>query len=438
MAEQKSRSRSAATTESGDWQVLIPMDSCEFVGYDTTTTQVRIARYRKQIQKNKEVVYQLVFDKTPFYAESGGQVGDTGLIETANERLQILDTQSENKLPVHLVAELPEDLTAEFTAVVNLEKREATKANHSATHLLQEAMRKVLGTHIEQKGSFVSPERLRFDFSHFQKVTDEEIAAIEALVNAKVRKAIPLNEHRNTPMAEAKELGALMFFGEKYGDAVRVIQFGTSIELCGGTHVENTANIGSIKIVGESAIAAGIRRIEAISAANADAFIADQLAELKAIKATIRNPQDPIKQLESILADNQKMAKEIEKLLKEKSAILGEKLLANVQEIAGIKVVAAVVTLESAQQAKDLAFMLRQKTGGVVILAANIDDKANITVAIDEELLKARGLNAGQIVREAAKEVDGGGGGQAAFATAGGKNPANLDKALAKALTFIK
>ena len=438
MEKQKARSRDAAATESADWQIIRESESTSFIGYDHTEAMVRIMRYRKQTQKKKEY-YQLVFDQTPFYAESGGQVGDTGYIEYNGQRLEIFDTQKENNLPVHLVAKLPAELDVAFRAVVNAERRQATRANHSATHLLQEALREVLGTHIEQKGSYVSPERLRFDFSHFQKMTDEEIARAEQLVNAKIRQAIALDEHRNLPIDEAKQMGALMFFGEKYGDHVRVIRFDSSIELCGGTHVSNTAQIGSVKIVSETAIAAGIRRIEAITAETADQWSQEHIAELKQIKALLKSPKDTVAQVENLLAENQKLQKELEQMKRQQALALAKDLEALIEENNGIRILAREIALESAQQAKDLAFALKAKFDNLyLVLGANINGKANLTIAISDKLADERKLDAGKIVREAAKEVQGGGGGQAVFATAGGKLPERMQHAIDKALSFVK
>ncbi len=434
MEAQKNRSRDAAVKESGDWETLIEQDATEFVGYDHTTAQVQIARYRKVKEKNKEV-YQLVFNQTPFYGESGGQVGDTGFIETNGEKTYIIDTQKENNLPVHIVKKLPTDFSAEFTAVVDTNKRAATMANHSATHLLQEALQQIVGTHIEQKGSYVSDDRLRFDFSHFQKLTDEEIAKVEAYVNERIRKAIPLQEERSVSMEKAQEMGALMFFGEKYGDSVRVIKFNNSVELCGGTHVTNTANIGAFKIVSEGAIAAGIRRIEALTADNAQDFINSEMGTLKNMKLLLRNPKDPVKHIENILDENQKLQKEIEKLKKELAKGLSSELANEAKEINGINVIAKVLELDSPQDAKDLAYQLKQKVDNLLFVAgANINGKASLTIAVSDNLTKEKGLNASQIVREAAKEIQGGGGGQPVFATAGGKKPENIQLAVDKAV----
>lgn len=437
MQAQKNRSRDAATKESGDWQTIFSQDSTQFVGYDNTSATIKIARYR-EVKEKKNTLYQLVFDQTPFYGESGGQVGDTGYIEANGKKTYIIDTQKENNLAVHIVKELPEDLGATFTAEVNTEKRQATMANHSATHLLQEALQEILGSHIEQKGSYVSQDRLRFDFSHFQKLSDQEITDIEAYVNSKIRAAIPLDEKRSVSMNEAQDLGALMFFGEKYGDSVRVIKFGNSVELCGGTHVNNTANIGAFKIVTETAIAAGIRRIEALTADNAQAYINTELSSLKDIKLILKNPKKPVEQVESLLSDNQKLQKEIEKLKKEIAKAQSAELLAEVRTENGINIIAKELSIDSPQEAKDLAYILKQKMDDLfIVFGAKINGKASLTIAASDSLVQNKNINAGKLVREAAKEIQGGGGGQASFATAGGKKPESIQQAINKAVELV-
>lgn len=434
---QKVRSRSAATVETGDWVVIEETDSEPFLGYDTTTAPVKITRYRQVSTKGKSL-YHLVFDQTPFYGESGGQLGDSGVLEANGNNITIIDTVKENNLIIHLSETLPSDLKTVFTAKVDHDKRQATANNHTATHLLHLALRKVLGSHVEQKGSLVSSENLRFDFSHFQKMTETEIRETERIVNQLIRENSPLEDHRNIPIAEAQKAGAMALFGEKYGETVRMVKFGTSIELCGGTHVSATGNIGAFKIVSESAIAAGVRRIEAITAHKVEEYLYQQLDQLSAISNLLKNPQDLRKNIEQVLIEKTSLEKKVEAFEKERLKDIKNELLNKVETINGIRVIALQVGSDLATHIKDLAFMMREgQTSLVVILGAEIDGKASLAVMVSDDLVQTKKLHAGNMVKEAAKEVDGGGGGQAFLATAGGKNPANLSKAIQKAKSFI-
>jgi alanyl-tRNA synthetase len=438
MEIQKNRSRAAAVVDTEDWISLNGIETSEFVGYDTTQSDIVITRYRKVTAKNK-VNFQLVFDKTPFYGESGGQVGDTGWIESANERVEILNTVRENNLIIHIADKLPEKLTGNFLAIVDIGKRSQTQNNHSATHLLQKALRDVLGLHIEQKGSLVSPDYLRFDFSHFQKMTPEEIQEVEILVNAKIRENIPLDEKRHYPIEDAKKLGARMLFGEKYGENVRVIRFGDSIELCGGTHVKATGNIGFFKIVSEGAIAAGIRRVEAITGPKVEEYIAQQNNTLKKVSELLKNPADVVKGLESLIENNNALQKQLEIMQKEQNLQLAKILITKIQKIGEVNFIAEKVISDSAQNLKDLAYLVKNDISNLVlVLASEVDGKVSLAVMVSENLVKEKNLNAGAMIREIAKEVEGSGGGQPFFATAGGKNPQGIDAALAKAKTMIQ
>jgi len=435
MEIQKERSRAAAATETDDWVELRKFEKVEFVGYDFTEIDVRICRYRAVKTKNK-TLYQLAFNKPPFYAESGGQTGDSGFIESETERIDILDTQKENNLIVHITAKLPKDPMADFQAQVNIQKRRLTANNHSATHLLHEALREVLGTHVEQKGSLVNADYLRFDFSHFQKMTEEEISKVEEIINQKIRANHSLVERRNLPIAEAQKLGAMALFGEKYGDSVRVIQFGTSIELCGGTHVPASGQIGILKIVSEGAISAGIRRIEAITADKAEQFINDALIQLKDAKATLNITSNLAHGIQKLLDENRRLEKEIETFIKEKLVVLKGELKANAKEINGITLITATLNL-TPEAVKDLAYQLRGEISNVAFIAGTISaDKPSLTIMLGDELVK-KSHNAATIVREAAKEIQGGGGGQPFFATAGGKNVAGLNASINKAVALI-
>ena len=432
MQKQKQRARNAATVETGDWVVLEEGET-HFVGYDYTEYETRILRYRQIKQKN-QTLYQIVLSETPFYAESGGQVGDTGVLVSEFETIDIIDTKKENNLPIHIAKQLPEHLDAPMMACVDTDKRAACAANHSCTHLLDEALRQVLGTHVEQKGSLVTPESLRFDFSHFQKVTPEQLREVEHLVNAKIRENVPLTEYRNLPIEKAKELGAIALFGEKYGDEVRVVQFGSSIEFCGGTHVSATGKIGMVKIISESSVAAGVRRIEAITGAKVEEMLDAVQDTMNDLKALFNNAPDLKAAIAKYIDENAGLKKQVEEFMKEKEATVKAKLIENAKEIHGVKVIKSVLPMP-ADAVKNIAFQLKgQFTENLFIVIGSVyEGKPMLTVMMSDDQVKA-GLNAGQLVREAAKLIQGGGGGQPHFATAGGKNPDGLISATDKVL----
>ena len=436
MKIQKDRARNAAVVETGDWVTVREGDS-EFVGYDFSESDTEILRYRKVKQKNQEF-YQLVLSKTPFYAEMGGQVGDCGMLKSDNETIEIIDTKKENNLAVHITKSLPVDVTESFTAVIDFEKRKAIECNHSATHLLHEALREVLGTHVEQKGSFVSPEALRFDFSHFQKMTKEEIRAVETIANNKIRENYSLQERRETPISEAQAMGAMALFGEKYGETVRVIQFGSSVELCGGTHVKATGNIGLVRITAESSIAAGIRRIEAITGKAVEDLLDKQQDIIAEAREMLNNAPDVLNAIRKMSEESAELKKELEGFLHEKIKSLRDELLQNAKTQNGIKIISYEGTL-GADQVKTLAFQIRniQTENLFFVAGCVVDGKPSITVLLSDDLVN-RGLNAVNIARDAAKEIQGGGGGQPFFASAGGKNPDGIKKAIEKALEVIR
>ncbi len=430
MQKQKQRARNAATVETGDWVVLQEGET-EFVGYDFTEYETSILRYRQVKQKN-QTLFQIVLDKTPFYAESGGQVGDTGVLVNEFETIDIIDTKKENNLPIHIAKKLPEHLDAPMMACVDTDKRAACAANHSCTHLLDEALRQVLGTHVEQKGSLVTPDGLRFDFSHFQKVTPEQLREVEHLVNAKIRADVPLTEYRNLPIEKARELGAIALFGEKYGDEVRVVQFGSSIEFCGGTHVSATGKIGMMKITSESSVAAGGRRIEAITGAKVEEMmntIEDTMTELRQL---FNNAPDLRVAIRKYIDENAGLKKQVETFMKEKEAQIKAKLLESAKDIHGVKVIKAILPMP-ADMVKNIAFQLKGEVSANLFVAiGSVDNgKPMLTVMLSDDLV-ASGLNAGKLVREAAKLIQGGGGGQPHFATAGGKNTDGLSAATDK------
>ena len=432
MQKQKERARNAAAVETGDW-ITLNEGETNFVGYDYTEYETTILRYRQVKQKN-QTLYQIVLSDTPFYAESGGQVGDTGVLCSEFETIEIIDTKKENNLPIHIAKKLPEHPEAPMMACVDTDKRNACAANHSCTHLLDEALREVLGTHVEQKGSLVSPDSLRFDFSHFQKVTDEEIRKVEHLVNAKIRENVALQEYRNLPIEKAKELGAIALFGEKYGEEVRVIQFGNSIEFCGGTHVSSTGKIGMVRIISESSVAAGVRRIEAITGEKVENMIdkiQDTMADLKAL---FNNVPDLKSAIRKAIEENAGLKKQVEEFMKEKAASLKNELMANAKEMGGVKVIKTVAPI-SADVAKDIAFQLKGEVAGslLVVIGSVEGGKPMLTVMLSEDLVK-NGLKAGMLVKEAAKLIQGGGGGAPHFATAGGKNPEGLLSAVDKVI----
>jgi alanyl-tRNA synthetase len=438
LQKQKARSRVASEVSTEDWSVLIPGNVETFVGYDQTENDVRITRIRKVDSKKDGILYQIVLDNTPFYPEGGGQVGDKGTLISANETIEIIDTKKENNLILHFAKQLPENLEAGFVAKVNTDLRTSTSKNHSATHLMHLALRNILGTHVEQKGSLVNPNYLRFDFSHFSKVSDQELRQVEESVNAQIEAQLQLKEYRNIPIKEALDKGAMALFGEKYGDNVRMIEFGESKELCGGIHVKNTADIWHFKIISEGAVAAGIRRIEAITGDAVKDLYKNQESTLAEIKETLKNPQDVLKSVASLQDDYAKLKKQIEQLLKEKVDRLKDNLLSDFQEINGINFLAKQVDL-SMNSTKDLAQAIgTSKPNSFVFLASVEDDSPNIHCYISKELVAEKGLNAGNIIRELGKYIDGNGGGQAFFASGKGKNVNGIKDALEKVVDFVK
>ena len=436
MQKQKERARNAASVETGDW-VTIKEGETEFVGYDYTEYECNILRYRQVTQK-KQTFFQIVLDKTPFYAEMGGQVGDSGVLCGADETIDVIDTKKENNLPIHIVKKLPANPEAPFMACVDVDRRRASEANHTATHLLDKALREVLGTHVEQKGSYVSPEALRFDFSHFQKVTDEELREVERKVNEAIRENLPLEEFRDTPIEEAKKLGAIALFGEKYGDKVRVVKFGDSVEFCGGVHASATGRIGMFKIVSESSVAAGVRRIEAITGSKVEDMLYKIEDTMKELRALFNNAPDLNVAIKKYIDENAGLKKQVENFVKEKVASTKQYLVNGAVDKGGVKVISAVLPLP-ADAVKDLAFQVRAEVENVVFAVGSVSDgKPMLTVAVSDNLVKERGLNAGQMVREAAKLIQGGGGGQPHFATAGGKNADGLQDAVTKLSEMVK
>ena len=437
MQKQKERARNAAAVENGDWIEVRPGEQ-QFVGYDYTEYECHILRYRKVTQK-KNTYFELVLDNTPFYGEMGGQVGDTGVLVNEEETITITDTKRENNQSVHIVKALPKSVEAEFMACVDTDKREASAANHTATHLLDYALKQVLGDHVEQKGSFVSPDTLRFDFAHFQKVTDEEIRQVERIVNDMIRQDIPLQDHRNVPIEEAKQLGAIALFGEKYGDRVRVVQFGPSVEFCGGIHAHSTGRIGMLKIVSESSVAAGIRRIEAKTGSACEQMMYDLEDSMKAIKALFHNAKDLQTVIGKYIEEHEAMKKSIEKFQAEAVERAKERLLQQAREVGGVKVVTCVLPM-TPEAAKDLAFKLRaaQPENMLCVIGSKHDNKPLLTVMATDDLVSDRGFNAGKVIREAAKLIQGGGGGQPHFATAGGKNVDGLSAAVDKVVELAQ
>ncbi|HPR31742.1 MAG TPA: alanine--tRNA ligase [Prolixibacteraceae bacterium] len=437
MEQQKNRSRNAAAQEAGDWVVLRTDDQEAFIGYNHLAAEVHITRYRK-VKTAKKEFYHLAFSFTPFYAESGGQVGDKGYIEANGEKISIVDTQKENNLIIHISEKLPSDPTATFKAVVPEKIRRLTANNHTATHLLDHALREVLGKHVEQKGSLVTPDYLRFDFSHFQKVSDEELSKIQRRVNALIRKNLKAEVFDTIPMSEAREMGAIALFGEKYGDQVRVIKFGDSVELCGGTHVESTGQIGMFHIVSESAISAGVRRIEAITADRVEELFENNATTMKQLKYLLNNPKDISGAVQELIDKNNTLTKQIEESAKKEAAGIKDALKKQIENRNDVRIIAQIIAVENAQNMKDIAFQLKNEVDNLfLVLGANIDGKPSLTVMISENLVKEKGLNAGQIIREAAKAIQGGGGGQTFYATAGGKDPNGLKDAIQRAVNFL-
>jgi alanyl-tRNA synthetase len=438
MQKQKDRSKSASEISKQDWTILIDDKVQEFIGYDTLQSKIRLVKYRKITSKKDGVQYQLVFDLTPFYPEGGGQVGDKGYLESVDgDVVYIIDTKKENNEIVHFVKNLPKKLDGTFEAIVDAKHRQLTEANHTATHLLHQALREVLGRHVEQKGSAVHSRYLRFDFSHFSKMTDDELKQVEDFVNARIAGQLPLEEKRNIPMHEALESGAMALFGEKYGDTVRTIKFGQSVELCGGTHVKNTGDIWHFKLKSEGAVAAGIRRIEAITSDAVKEYFFDNNQSLEAIKQVLGNGQDPIKAVSALQQENTELKKQVAQLLKEKAKNLKGDLAKELEDINGVQFLAKKIDLDAAG-IKDLSFEMGQNRDNLFIFfATEQSGKALLSCYISKELVASRNLNAGTIVRELGKHIQGGGGGQPFFATAGGKNPDGIQEALEKARDYI-
>ena len=438
LQKQKSRSRAASEVSTEDWHVIIPGNVETFVGYDLTENEVKITRIRKVDSKKDGILYQIVLDNTPFYPEGGGQVGDNGTLVSANESIEIIDTKKENNLILHFAKQLPENVTANFVAQVNTDLRTSTSKNHSATHLMHLALRNILGTHVEQKGSLVNPNYLRFDFSHFSKVSDEELRQVETSVNAQIEAQLQLVEHRNIPIKEALDKGAMALFGEKYGDNVRMIEFGNSKELCGGIHVKNSAEIWHFKIISEGAVAAGIRRIEAITGDAVKEYYTAQENTLAEIKGVLKNPQDVLKSVATLQDDNAKLKKQLEQLVKEKIEGLKNTLVTELKDINGIQFLAKQVDL-SMSATKDLAQAIGTSKPNTFVFLASIEDNTpNIHCYIAKELVAKQALNAGTVIRELGKYIDGNGGGQPFFASGKGKNVGGIREALEKAVEFIK
>jgi len=437
MEAQKARARNAAQVENSDWVELKPGEQ-QFVGYDYTEYECEILRYRKVTVK-KATYFEIVLSATPFYGEMGGQVGDKGVLVSENETVNIIDTRRENGQSVHIVKEMPKDPTAPFMACVDTDLRNASAANHTATHLLDYALKQVLGDHVEQKGSFVSPDTLRFDFSHFEKVTDEQLREVSRIVNSMIREDIPLDEHRDTPLEEAKKLGAIALFGEKYGDKVRVVRFGPSCEFCGGIHANSTGRIGMFKIVSESSVAAGIRRIEAVTGKQCEEMLYAMEDTAKAIGNMFNNAKDLQGAIAKFIDEHEDLKKEVEAMKAQAAARIKAKLLEQVQNVNGVNVIKAVVPAD-AQQCKDIVFQIREAMPGSLVcaLGTKVGGKPSITVMLSDDMVKDHNLNAGKIVREAAKLIQGGGGGQPFFATAGGKNPDGISAALDKAVELCE
>ena len=430
MQEQKNRARNAAEVKLGDWHILSDVES-EFVGYDNTEFPAHIVKYR-EVQQKKRTAYEVILDKTPFYGEMGGEVGDSGVLVSENEEIKVLDTKKENGVSIHIVDKLPEQPEAEFMACVDVERRRAIEANHTCTHLLDEALREVLGTHVEQKGSLVTAEGLRFDFSHFEKVTPEQLREVEHIVNAKIRANIPLKEYRDYPIEKAKELGAIALFGEKYGDRVRVVQFGTSVEFCGGCHAQSTGCLGMMKILSESSIAAGVRRIEAITGKAVEDTLDKMQDFMTDLRGLLNNAPDLMATVQKAIAENKELQSQVEEFKAQKAQELKKMLVERAYEVNGVKVISGVLPVEP-QHAKDMAFQLRGQfpEGLLVVIGSEAGGKPTLTVSFSDDLVK-EGKNAGQLVREAGKLIKGGGGGQPHFATAGGKDPGGLKAAVDK------
>ena len=437
MAKQKERSKKATALVTDDWVILDDKGNETSIAYDNTEAEVKISRYRK-VKNKKGEFFQLVFNQTPFYAESGGQIGDTGSISTLNETIEVVDTKKENNLVIHFVETLPENVNTTFNAKVDTEKRNETTKNHSATHLMHEALREVLGTHVEQKGSYVGNDYLRFDFSHFSKMTDEELAIVEQKVNDKIAEALPLIEKRDCDINEAIAEGAMALFGEKYGDKVRVIRFGSSIELCGGTHVKNTADIRLFRILSESSTAAGIRRIEAITSNKAIEAYKDAEKNYNDVLAALKTKNDAVKAVQHLLDENTELKKQLESFVAQQAAAEKATWKAAVKEINGVNFLAVKTNLDTNVAKQNAIDLTKEIENAFIVVGTNDSAKPSITISIAKNLVEEKGYNAGQIVKEIAKHINGGGGGQAFLATAGGKEVSGLDVALKQAEDFVK
>ena len=436
MEQQKNRARNAAEVHLGDWVQLSNEQTSTFVGYDNTEYPCHVVKYR-EVKQKKGVAYEMILDNTPFYGEMGGEVGDTGVLVSENEEIKVLDTKKENGVSIHIVDKIPEKVEAEFMACVDTDRRRAIESNHSCTHLLDQALREVLGSHVEQKGSLVTAEGLRFDFSHFEKVTPEQLREVEHIVNERIRMNIPLEESRDTPIEEARELGAIALFGEKYGDKVRVVKFGKSVEFCGGCHVKATGQIGMVRIVSESSIAAGVRRIEAVTGKQVEEML-DRLQDFMVdLKGLFNNAPNLMQTIEKAIAENKELQEQVSQFKAQKAMQLKDEMVAKAKDVNGIKVISGVLPVD-AQSAKDIAFSLRQEftENLLVVIGSAAEGKPTLTVALSDDLTK-EGKNAGATVREAGKLIQGGGGGQPHFATAGGKNADGLRAAVDKVIEVI-
>jgi alanyl-tRNA synthetase len=438
MGSQKVRSREDANVKAGDWQIIKETNGTEFTGYEKTEDEVLIIRYRKVKVKGKDS-FQLVFNITPFYAESGGQVGDTGFISSGKEKTLIADTIKENNLIIHISDKLPSDLKTTFKAVVDLEKRLMTANNHTATHLIHFALRSVLGTHVEQKGSLVTPEKLRFDFSHFSKMTREEITKVERIVNKMVRQNFKLNVYDGITLEKAQEMRAMALFGEKYGETVRVVEFGESVELCGGTHVSYTGNIGLVKIISEGAIASGIRRIEAITASKAEEYVSNKLSEADEVAALLKSTGNITANVEKLISENTSLKKTIEKLQTQSAATIRKGLEEKAINFGDFRLMTGIIETDSSEMLKIIANQIRNSCDDVVlVIGCEISNKANLLVMVSDRLVNEKKINAVSIIQEISAEIGGSGGGQPFLATAGGKDPAGLKNAISKADNYIR
>ena len=435
MQKQKERARNAAQVEAGDWVIINDQLEQQFVGYDYTEYTCHIVKYR-EVKQKKGVVYEAIFDQTPFYGEMGGEVGDSGVIVNEEETIKVIDTKKENGVSVHLLERIPQNPAAEFMACVDVERRRAIEANHTCTHLLDQALKEVLGNHVEQKGSLVTPDYLRFDFSHFEKVTPEQLREVEHLVNERIRQNLPLQEYRDTPIEEAKKLGAIALFGEKYGDKVRVIQFGTSVEFCGGCHASSTGCIGMVRILSESSVAAGVRRIEAITGKAVEEAMDKQQDLIAGLRSLFNNAPDLEGTIRKAINDNAELKKQIEDVMHERAAALKQDMLAKQKEIAGFKVLSAITPL-GAEYVKDIAFQLRAEVENSIVVIGSVAGGKPLLTAAASDSAVAVGVNIGKNIREAAKLIQGGGGGQPHFATAGGKNPDGMLAAVEKLIEIL-